>query len=277
MTRRTRRHPLLCPRPHARAGHDRDAGDVAPPGQQPWRCDDRAGRHHRPTADHCAGRTDVRHAGLTVWPGDATIAEGQNGDDGVLRLGTANDHDNQFVPGLTQELLDSSNAFAKWCNEQGGIKGPADRDHRHGRPHHGGGGGNGERPATRRSPWSAAGMVLDDQEFPRFNECGMIDFAGLHGHRRPKRCRAAWSSRCPTRPTRRPRSGCSGRPRLPGCRQEHGDRVRDIDTTANVADQLEAAMNAPRVEGRDSHPRRPRRSELGPVRSADQGQEGSGR
>lgn len=110
-------------------------------------------------------------------PGDATIAEGQNGDDGVLHLAVGNDHDNPITPGLTQEMLDASEAFAGWCNEQGGIQGLQidiiDMD-----------GHITEAAAAMETACSEAfamvggGLVLDDQTFPRFHECSMIDFAG---------------------------------------------------------------------------------------------------
>lgn len=110
-------------------------------------------------------------------PGDATIAEGQNGDDGVLRLAAANDHDNEFSPGLTQEMLDASEAFADWCNEQGGIQGLQieiiDLD-----GHIVEAAAAMERACNNAFAMVGGGLVLDDQEFPRFHECGMIDFAG---------------------------------------------------------------------------------------------------
>jgi ABC-type branched-subunit amino acid transport system substrate-binding protein len=110
-------------------------------------------------------------------PGEATIAEGQNGDDGVLRLATANDHDNQFSPGLTQEMLDSAQAFAEWCNEQGGIQGlqieVIDMD-----GHITEAAQAMELACDEAFAMVGGGLVLDDQTFPRFHECGMIDFAG---------------------------------------------------------------------------------------------------
>ncbi|MEY3618115.1 MAG: hypothetical protein RL726_813, partial [Actinomycetota bacterium] len=54
--------------------------------------------------------------------GVPTIAEGQNGGD-TLRLGTATDHGYEAAPGLTVEMLDAAEAFAGWCNAQGGVRG----------------------------------------------------------------------------------------------------------------------------------------------------------
>ena len=110
-------------------------------------------------------------------PGNATIAEGQNGDDGTLRLATANDHDNQFVAGLTQEMLDAAEAFAAWCNEQGGVRGlpieVLDMD-----GHVLEAAAATERTCDEAFAMVGGGLVFDDQEFPRFNDCKMIDFAG---------------------------------------------------------------------------------------------------
>ena len=54
--------------------------------------------------------------------GVPTFAEGQNGGD-TLKLGTQNDHGYDGSPGLTIEMLDAAQAFAGWCNAQGGIRG----------------------------------------------------------------------------------------------------------------------------------------------------------
>lgn len=107
-------------------------------------------------------------------PGAATIAGGQNGGP-TLRLGTATDHGYEASPGLTVEMLDAAEAFAAWCNEQGGIGGlrleivdldaklfqvpPAM-----------------EQACAETFAMVGGGWVFDDQMFPRFHECGMISF-----------------------------------------------------------------------------------------------------
>jgi Periplasmic binding protein len=107
-------------------------------------------------------------------PGEATIAEGQNGGD-TLKLGTPTDHGYESSPGLTIEMLDAAQAFAGWCNEQGGIGGlqleivdldgklfqvpPAM-----------------EQACAETFAMVGGGWVFDDQMFPRFHECQMISF-----------------------------------------------------------------------------------------------------
>ncbi|MFV0317175.1 MAG: ABC transporter substrate-binding protein [Microthrixaceae bacterium] len=56
--------------------------------------------------------------------GDFTVeADQSGGDPDVLKIGVANDRTSQIRPGLNKEMWDASNAFAAWCNEQGGIGG----------------------------------------------------------------------------------------------------------------------------------------------------------
>ncbi|MCZ7631174.1 MAG: ABC transporter substrate-binding protein [Microthrixaceae bacterium] len=56
--------------------------------------------------------------------GDFTVeADEAAGSADVLRIGVANDRTSQIRPGLNKEMWDASNAFAAWCNEQGGIGG----------------------------------------------------------------------------------------------------------------------------------------------------------
>lgn len=106
----------------------------------------------------------------------ATIAEGQNGGD-TLVLATATDRGAAMAPGLTQEMYDAAVAFAGWCNEQGGIAGlpieVLDAD-----------GALFQVPVMMETVCDSAfamvggGWAFDDQVFPRFHECGMIDIAG---------------------------------------------------------------------------------------------------
>ena len=108
--------------------------------------------------------------------GEATIAEGQNGGD-TLVLATPTDKGADLAPGLTQEMYDAATAFADWCNEQGGIAGleieVLDAD-----------GKLFEVPKVMEQVCSEAfamvggGWAFDDQQFPLFHECDMIDIAG---------------------------------------------------------------------------------------------------
>jgi ABC-type branched-subunit amino acid transport system substrate-binding protein len=109
-------------------------------------------------------------------PGDATIAEGQNGG-ATLKLGTPTDHGYEASPGLTIEMLDAAEAFAGWCNEQGGIGGlPLEIVDLDGKlfavpPAM-------EQACAETFALVGGGWVFDDQMFPRFHECGMISFPG---------------------------------------------------------------------------------------------------
>ncbi len=95
-----------------------------------------------------------------------------------IRLAAASDKGNIAVPGLNAELYDAAVAFAGWCNEQGGIAGLPieiiDADSK-----------LFEVPAQMESicenafAMAGGGYAFDDQEFPRFHECDMIDFAGF--------------------------------------------------------------------------------------------------
>ncbi len=110
-------------------------------------------------------------------PGNATIADGQNGGD-TLKLGTATDHGYEAAPGLTIEMLDAAKAFAGWCNEQGGIQGlPIEIVDLDGKLFN-------VPPAIETACAEVFAMVgggwtFDEGMFPRFHECGMINFAGF--------------------------------------------------------------------------------------------------
>jgi len=111
-----------------------------------------------------------------VTPSVAATESG--GPTDVLRLATASDKGNVAVPGLNGEMYDAAMAFSAWCNEQGGIAGlPVeiiDADAK-----------LFEVPAQMENICANAfamvggGFAFDDQEFPRFHECNMIDFAGF--------------------------------------------------------------------------------------------------
>lgn len=101
-----------------------------------------------------------------------------NGSPDVIRVATPTDKGASMAAGLNAELYDAGVAFAKWCNEQGGIAGLAievlDADAK-----------LFEVPAQMENICSNAfamvggGFAFDDQEFPRFHECSMIDIAGF--------------------------------------------------------------------------------------------------
>lgn len=57
--------------------------------------------------------------------GDAQVADGEGPATDALVLGVPNDRGAEAVgrPGLNRELWDASQAFATWCNQQGGIQG----------------------------------------------------------------------------------------------------------------------------------------------------------
>ena len=96
----------------------------------------------------------------------------------TIRLAAASDKGNMAVPGLNGELYDQAVAFAGWCNAQGGIGGVPveiiDADAK-----------LFEVPAQMENicdnafAMAGGGFAFDDQEFPRFHECGMIDIAGF--------------------------------------------------------------------------------------------------
>jgi len=108
--------------------------------------------------------------------GVPTIAEGQNGGD-TLRLGTATDHGYEAAPGLTVEMLDAAEAFAGWCNAQGGVRGlPIEIVDLDGKlfnvP------AATEQACAETFAMVGGGWVFDNQMYPRFHECGMISLPG---------------------------------------------------------------------------------------------------
>ncbi len=56
-------------------------------------------------------------------PGDASGATAQGVTDDSIRVATFSDRGFAGRPGLNQELFDSAEVFAKWCNDAGGING----------------------------------------------------------------------------------------------------------------------------------------------------------
>ena len=109
----------------------------------------------------------------------ASIDGAENGGStDVINIASASDKGNSFLPGLNGELYDAAIAFEGWCNEQGGIAGMPinviDADAK-----------LFEVPVQMENVCAQAfamvggGWAMDDQEFPRFHECGMIDIAGF--------------------------------------------------------------------------------------------------
>ena len=100
------------------------------------------------------------------------------GSTDAIQVATPSDKGNSFVPGLNGELYDAAIAFEGWCNSQGGIAGlplkVVDADAK-----------LFEVPVQIENVCANAfamvggGWAFDDQEFPRFHECGMIDVAGF--------------------------------------------------------------------------------------------------
>ena len=115
--------------------------------------------------------------GPATAEGVPTVAEGQNGGD-RLTLGVANDAGFPDSERPTVEMLDAARAFARWCNDQGGIRGLeidiVDLDAQM----------SGvplamERACAEVFALVGGGWTLDDQMFPRFHECGMVSFPAL--------------------------------------------------------------------------------------------------
>ena len=126
-----------------------------------------AGEMFGDMASPCGPATDA---------GVPTIADGQNGGD-TLKLGTATDHGYEAAPGLTVEMLDAAEAFAGWCNEQGGIRGlPIEIVDLDGKlfnvP------AATEQACAETFAMVGGGWVFDNQMYPRFHECGMVSFPG---------------------------------------------------------------------------------------------------
>ncbi len=107
--------------------------------------------------------------------GTATVDPSQNGGP-TLKVVAATDKGFTLTPGLDIELEDAAKGFVGWCNEQGGIQGvplelievdaalfqvPAAI----------------EKICASAFAMVGGGLVFDNQEFPRFHDCKMIDFA----------------------------------------------------------------------------------------------------
>ncbi len=55
--------------------------------------------------------------------GDASVAEGEGPATDKLLIGVPNDRSAEIRPGLNKEFWDTAEAYATWCNDQGGIQG----------------------------------------------------------------------------------------------------------------------------------------------------------
>ncbi|MSO59797.1 MAG: hypothetical protein EXQ63_05685 [Ilumatobacteraceae bacterium] len=127
------------------------------------------------TAADAAGQVKFGTMDSPCGKGTATVDPTQNGGP-TLKVVSATDKGFTITPGLDIELEDSAKGFIGWCNEQGGIQGvplelvivdaalfqvPAAI----------------EKICASAFAMVGGGLVFDNQEFPRFHECKMIDFA----------------------------------------------------------------------------------------------------
>ena len=110
--------------------------------------------------------------------GSAKVDTTQNHGGAELNLGTATDKSSTIIPGLLAEMWDASRSFVKWCNDQGGIQGLKinliDLDAALLQP----------KPAINQAcdrvfAMVGGGITFDDQEFPEFHKCKMVDIAGF--------------------------------------------------------------------------------------------------
>ena len=184
----------------------------------------------------------VSPCGPATDAGVPTFAEGQNGGD-TLKLGTQNDHGYDGSPGLTIEMLDAAQAFAGWCNAQGGIRGLqleiVDLD-----------GKLFSAPPAMEQACSevfsmvGGGWVFDDQVFPRFHECGMISFSGY-----TVSATAAMADGkiqpIPNPPNEKPAQWLNwAKATYPEAIKNTAILYGDFLTTKSVADELSATMKA---------------------------------
>ncbi len=111
-------------------------------------------------------------------PGTAKLDTAQNHGSGQLNIGTATDKSSTIVPGLLQEMWDASRSFVKWCNDNGGIQGlkinlvDLDAALFNAKPMI-------NKACEKVFAMVGGGVTFDDQEFPEFHKCKMIDFAGF--------------------------------------------------------------------------------------------------
>lgn len=73
--------------------------------------------------DDAPGAGDFGDLSEVCGPGDASGATAQGVTDESIQIGTISDAGFAGRPGLNQELWDSAEVFAAWCNDAGGING----------------------------------------------------------------------------------------------------------------------------------------------------------
>lgn len=88
---------------------------------------DQSAPEEQPTTTAPPAASDVRFGDLDspCGDGDASVAPGEGPSTDSLIIGVPNDRGAEAIgrPGLNKELWDASQAFAQWCNAQGGIQG----------------------------------------------------------------------------------------------------------------------------------------------------------
>jgi ABC-type branched-subunit amino acid transport system substrate-binding protein len=73
--------------------------------------------------ESASGTGDFGELSEVCGPGDASGATAQGVTDDSISVGTISDAGFSGRPGLNQELWDSAEVFAAWCNDAGGING----------------------------------------------------------------------------------------------------------------------------------------------------------
>ena len=129
-----------------------------------------------------AGTSDFGTLKNVCQPGDATGATAQGVTDDEIRVATFSDPGFSGRPGLNQELFDSGEVFAEWCNDQGGINGrKIVVDYRDAALTELPGRASSTR-AARTSSWSAAVRCSTTPGVKDRLECMLPDLAGLRRH-----------------------------------------------------------------------------------------------
>ena len=134
-----------------------------------------------PVAGDLASSPDFGSLEAPCGPGDGDVSVDPDQNGGVsdaVRVAVASDKGFESNPGLNQELEDAAKAFVAWCNDQGGVQGlPLELIELDGAVF------NAvaviEEACEEVFAMVGGGLVFDAQVFPRFHECGMIDFAGF--------------------------------------------------------------------------------------------------
>jgi ABC-type branched-subunit amino acid transport system substrate-binding protein len=90
--------------------------------------DDEAGNETETTEAESGGDSRLASGefgdlGVVCQDGDASAASDTGVTDTEIKIGLITDETAQESPGLNQEMYDTAEAFAAWCNEHGGING----------------------------------------------------------------------------------------------------------------------------------------------------------